>query len=510
MSALRRLVFAASAAVSLLAAPCAHAHIGSPTVVVDGAAGAYPLRVVIRPPQVIPGLASIDVRFLDEEKSPKRVTVLPVESRAGLQGAPAPDEAKPVAGDAALRHAELWLMTSGAYSVHIVATGERGEGRLIVPVDAVAMRQLAMPVALGATLVVIGCVLFASAVMLVSVGVKESALAPGVELTASHRRKSIFAAVVATALFALLLVWGKRWWDREDARFRNNQLYRPLPMVATPHDENGRRMIALRFAGDASERGRPVPLLADHGKLMHLFLVREPALDAFAHVHPIRDASGAFQLGAPPLPAGHYRLYADVTYESGFAATLTTAVDLPEFQEKIAAAISSDASGVDPDDSWFVASTTPDANARCIITRATNMPLVVNEPLALEFAVTSRDGTPAALEPYMGMLGHAAVRRSDGSVFAHLHPTGTISMAAQMFFEKQAGTPALPAGSPPPMTMDHSMHQHQATPTAAISKVSFPYEFPQAGNYRVWVQTKVDGEVVTGVFDLDVADKRKR
>jgi hypothetical protein len=30
----------------------------------------------------------------------------------------------------------------------------------------------------------------------------------------------------------------------------------------------------------------------------------------------------------------------------------------------------------------------------------------------------------------MGMLGHAAVTNADGSVFAHLHPSGSISMAA--------------------------------------------------------------------------------
>lgn len=104
----------------------------------------------------------------------------------------------------------------------------------------------------------------------------------------------------------------------------------------------------------------------------------------------------------------------------------------------------------------------------------------------------------------MGMAGHAMIAREDGAVFVHLHPAGTISLAAQETFRlRQPGDTV--RGMLARRLAATAMESYQPIPSSSLS---FPYAFPQAGRYRLWVQVKSHGRILTGVFDTAVAPAR--
>jgi len=270
--------------------------------------------------------------------------------------------------------------------------------------------------------------------------------------------------------------------------------------------ENPGLWLAINDPAWVDPQRQQAPLIPDHGHLMHLFLVRDSGLAAFAHLHPVPRGVALFVTAPPPLPAGRYRVYADVVHESGFTQTLVSTVDLP--------ATAAAREPRDADDSWIVettrsvARTAPDkamlGDGSTMTWRRGAGPIVVNQDAQLAFAVSAPNGAPATLEPYMGMAGHLVLTRDDGAVFVHLHPAGTISLAAQETFELRQPGDTVPGALAKRLTeREHSAAMHQAMPTFP-GMVSFPYAFPQPGNYRMWVQVKRGGRNLTGVFDVVV------
>jgi hypothetical protein len=198
-----------------------------------------------------------------------------------------------------------------------------------------------------------------------------------------------------------------------------------------------------------------------------------------------------------------------VTHETGFSQTLTAIARVPE----PAVVQSTNASPLhpDPDDSWFAGVPHPAADGRRFglsdgraVEWEPGEALVAGRALSLRFLVMDKDGSPAKLEPYLSMLGHVAIRRDDGTVFTHLHPAGSLSVAAQQVFQIRAGE------NPPKRITPAMMEKLCQAPGADLPQqpLSFPYEFPKAGRYRIWVQAKMAGTVQTAVFDAHVSEAR--
>ncbi|WP_419167975.1 hypothetical protein [Candidatus Palauibacter sp.] len=476
-------------------------HVGSNNVFFSGEAGPYPVSVVIRPPEVIPGLAEVSIRV--PGGGVDRVTVRPVRWDAAPEGgAPPPDVATPVAGDPELYAAELWLMTVGAYRVEVAVGGSRGTGEVSVPVTSIMLGVRDLPPGLGWILLTLAILLVAGAVALAGAAVRESQLPVG-ETAGSRRRRRSRITMVATAVgVAGLLYVGNLWWEAVDREVRSGIFARLSVEGAIVHAGG---VPALEIAiTDPAWRGRDwSPLVPDHGKLMHMFVVGAPGMDAFAHVHPVPVDSATFRVPWPDLPPGEYRIYGDIVHESGFAQTIVdtvtvdaaalTAPEAPEVPPGTPAGLVRDAD----DSAWTgvpVALSGPGSETRLddgsILEWQGDQELRVDEETVLAFRVWDPDEKPARLEPYMGMRSHAALTREDGAVFVHLHPAGTISMGSLAVL---APAPAPTAGGP-------------TAEAGGTGVVEFPFAFPQPGDYTIWVQVKREGRVLTGAFQATVLE----
>jgi hypothetical protein len=469
----------------------ARAHIGNQTVFYEGNAGPYQLRVFIQPPLVVPGRAQIQVRIHNGNAS--KVGVLPVRWDAGRKGAPAPDEALPIEGEPGLFSTELWIMNFGAYSVFVDVEGSLGKGTVIVPFNSISTRRLEMPRWQAVAFLIAGAGLIFFLINIVGAAVRESILGPMVAPDAIRRRHGRWGMAIGAFLVGGLLLKGNAWWAAVDEHFQKSRLYKTVEAPARVEYADGGAQLFLTVPASNEDWRDHTPLVADHGKLMHLFLVSDRGMDAFAHLHPTRDHGQTFVTRLPQLTNGSYAVFADINHESGMTETLVSRITVTNTTAQL-----------DRDDStWSMAQDQAiGSEVRRGIILANGGTMRATAPLAvtvgteaiLKFEVNARDGSPLPLEPYLGMWSHAVICSHDRSVFTHLHPAGTISIASQELFARRERGESL------------------RTPLDVVCgrperELAFPYSFPNPGKYRIWVQVKSGGQVITGAYDIEVVPK---
>jgi hypothetical protein len=473
-----------------------HAHVGSPEVYFEGAAGPYHLLVKVSPPAMVPGIAEVQVRVTSGTVG--SISVAPIYLNGRDQGLPpAPDSLELSAVDPQWFTGKVWMMESGSWEVRVEVAGAQGTGKLAVPVPVFARRTLPMEKALATLL--FGLMLFLSIgiVSIVGAAAREGGLAPAATPSPRDRRLERIAMVFATVSVATILALGNWWWNAQAADLKHRVIYSTPPLHAslnrmdagTGHEVD---QLALRIDEDFWHKTRKdqwsMSLIPDHGHLMHLFLLRVPAIDRFYHLHPEQTSDGSFTMRLPAMSGGKYRIFADIVRGTGFPETLVTEIDLPNVQGEPSSDDDSSAAAPPFEPFATAVNVVQLSDGGRMVWEQDTRALKAGQVSWFRFRVEDAENRPVNdLEPYMGMAGHAEFVRSDLSVFAHVHPAGSVPMASLMIVQQDLGLP-----------MDHSSAH------AIPAEVSFPYGFPQAGEYRLFVQVKRHGHVETGVFDAHV------
>jgi hypothetical protein len=474
----------------------AYAHIGSKDVYEEVNAGPYKLFVTIRPPNVIPGVAAIEVRSSGALVRSINITPTPLTGEASKHP-PTSDAMKSSAADPAFFSGSLWLMASGSWQVHFDIDGSAGKASSSVPVAAMPLSVLPMERSLGILLALLGVLLVVGIVGIVAAAVGQSRLNPGVAPGPSQRRRAVAASAVTLAVTLFIVYGGYKWWNAEAIAYAGD-IYRPLSL--TPILRGNTLDLKIGRYDDAEhtfKAGSNGDLLPDHGHVMHLYAIRQPGMDAVFHLHPAVASDKRLRMTLPSMPPGTYRLYADIVHGNGFPETLTADLIVPTNVPPAPLA---------PED----ASATPPALSQGELGTVYKLPdgytmvwdrpqdLSANTAYAFRFRLLDSAGQPAAdTRPYLGMAGHAAFVKTDGTVFAHTHPEGSASMQAVMLANGGSGEMA-DTGTMGGMDTNSGA----APPLAPV--VEFPYGFPSPGRYRIFIQMKHANTVETGVFDAEV------
>ena len=523
---------------------CAKAHVGSPQVIMQANAGPYALLISVQPPAVIPGIATVTL-YVQNNAAVSSAAVRAVYFLTGTEGAPKPLPLLAVKGMPGQFTGEVWLMNSGATSMQIAITGGAGHAEVVVPVNAVAAESQPMPPGLKWPLLALAFFLVAGLAAIAAASVSDGVTTAGIVPAKSKQvLRFVFAAGTLVAS-AVILFGGYHWWQQRKARY-SRMVFQPFPASFYIEKNNDTSKLYINIESSFSPRASSLYyVVPDHGKLMHLFVVRMPAMDAFAHLHPQRMSPESYQTILPNLPAGKYIAFADVVYNTGFTETIRGTFSIEQN-------IQNSQHLLDADDGQAFAIpanladkiNTQGAENMIVCGKAGSgvkmsdgnlmaweaMPAIKTGQLyTLKFAVTDSLGKPVQLQPYLGMAGHAAIIRNDGNVYMHLHPAGTFSSAAQYGFQKRLDASGRSFKQPEAfafkdsvdMYMQRLQHMPQGAKDTLLQQqmvaegmpahrmtvnnmVEFPYAFPAAGEYRIWVQVKINGKVVTAAFDKTV------
>jgi hypothetical protein len=350
---------------------------------------------------------------------------------------------------------------------------------------------------IGTVLGILGIFLVLSMAGIVAASVREARLEPGASPSPNRKRRAFIATAASLLLMAVAIWFGNKWWNVEAASYSMN-VFRPLTVDAVL---SGNQLeLTVHADGQANERRARSnnDFLPDHRHLIHLYAIHQPEMDAAFHLHPTLAGPGVFRVALPAMPPGDYNLYGDVVHANGFPETLVAKITIPSEMKGAPLGLEDAAAHPQPLSQGELGTSFKLSDGYAMIW---DRPATISASTAYNFRFRLLDPSGQSakdMQPYLGMVGHAAFVKTDGTVFAHTHPEGSAAMPSLMLANGRTNDGSDMTMSPN-MKMDMPMQNDPVSST-----VEFPYGFPSIGRYRIFVQMKHGSTVETGVFDTTV------
>ena len=354
------------------------------------------------------------------------------------------------------------MMTAGAWQVRVAVAGDRGEGTLSVPVPTLPQATLGMTLALRALLFALDAPALRR--------LHRHRLGHGARGAARRRRDArrraraaaaaspagVAACVVVAAVF-----FGNWWWTAEASSYAR-YVYKPLQAHAG--GDAGRTPQARRCAIPG---GLPTPA------------PRRPRRRSRPPDAPVRRVAGARSLLAsasrrsqrparsntrlPDMPAGEYELFADLVHATGVSETVTGTLDTPAIR----------GAPLTGDDSAWAARAVRDVSRRRRRThRLGPRRDSRSRPKRLTMFTFRVEDAAGSRRPISSCTW--ACRATPSSCGATGGCSRTCTRRDRRRWRRWRSR--CPRGDP------HAGHQRGAAAT-----VSFPYGFPEPGDYRIFV-----------------------
>ena len=203
-------------------------------------------------------------------------------------------------------------------------------------------------------------------------------------------------------------------------------------------------------------------LAVTHTEKMHIMLI-DPSLEDYHHVHPKSGGlDGIYRFSFTPNKAGNYRVFTEIVP----LRSRRQAIALSEFE----------VTGK-PNDAKFKRSIQSFVNGVHFELVGAPEVLKTGRDYSLDLNVRNEDGSSIILETVMGSKGHMVAFDAEAKGFAHMHPVDDVIAS------RTAGLGGVGRED---------------------SELTFLFNVPNPGWYRLFAQIQVKGEALFGHFDLYV------